>query len=64
MSMQSYLKKASQKLVVDPDAEPESPDSEAKQNSAPSKKQIYGKSLAGDSKGSQQVAKKGTRKKI
>lgn len=65
MSMQNYLKKASKKLVEDPDA---APDAEGEQHSSqlPQKPntQKQGKTGGSAMHGAQPMAKKGTRKKI
>ena len=65
MSMQNFLKKASKKLVVDPDAAPESEtDSPQQKQSANPNAKSKNQSGSGPMHGTQPVAKKGTRKKI
>lgn len=65
MSMQSFLKKASQKLVLDPDAEPAAEGDTHQSQQPQANKSKHASSTSGGGKQSAPAqVKKGTRKKI
>lgn len=65
MSMNSFLKKAQKKLVVDPDAVDENPgEGHGVPQEQKSKSKEKDKGLQSGMKSAQSFAKKGTRKKI